>query len=251
MFCHQCQETAKNTGCTVRGVCGKTEDTANLQDLLIHTLKGLAVCARQAGDKADIMDLGRFTIRALFSTITNANFDNDRIIALIREALKKREELKKEAGLSGHLAGCGPVVLGRRGRVPAESDVRGHPRHGERRHQLAALAAPVRHEGHCSLCGPRLHPGLSMTPRSTRSCSRARGHDQGPERGRAGGDGHGMREHRGEDHGAAGQGQHGNLRQPRGHQGEHRRPHEPRHPRVRPRPEGLRGAPEADRGHGR
>ncbi len=100
MFCYQCQETAKNTGCTVRGVCGKTEDTANLQDLLIYSLKGLASCARQARGKADLMDLGRFTIRALFSTITNANFDNDRIVALIRESLKKREELKKSAGLN-------------------------------------------------------------------------------------------------------------------------------------------------------
>jgi len=100
MFCYQCQETAKNTGCTVRGVCGKTEDTANLQDLLIYSLKGLAACARQAGGKADLMDLGRFTIRAMFSTITNANFDNDRIRALVRESLKKREELKKSAGLN-------------------------------------------------------------------------------------------------------------------------------------------------------
>ena len=100
MFCYQCQETAKNTGCTVRGVCGKTEDTANLQDLLIYSLKGLAACARQAGGKADLMDLGRFTIRAMFSTITNANFDNDRIRALVRESLKKREELKESAGLN-------------------------------------------------------------------------------------------------------------------------------------------------------
>jgi hydroxylamine reductase len=100
MFCYQCQETAKNTGCTVRGVCGKTEDTANLQDLLIYTLKGLAACVRQAGDKADINDLGRFTVRALFSTITNVNFDNARIFSLVRESLKRREDLKKKAGLN-------------------------------------------------------------------------------------------------------------------------------------------------------
>jgi hydroxylamine reductase len=99
MFCYQCQETAKNTGCTVRGVCGKSEDTANLQDLLIYTLKGLAACVQQAGGKADTLELGRFTIKALFSTITNVNFDNSRITALIRESLKRREELKKQAGL--------------------------------------------------------------------------------------------------------------------------------------------------------
>ncbi|HNY65186.1 MAG TPA: hydroxylamine reductase [Deltaproteobacteria bacterium] len=100
MFCYQCQETAKNTGCTVRGVCGKTEDTANLQDLLIFTLKGLAACVQQAGDKADKLELGRFTIRALFSTITNVNFDSVRITALIRESLKRREGLKKAAGIT-------------------------------------------------------------------------------------------------------------------------------------------------------
>ncbi|HQJ09067.1 MAG TPA: hydroxylamine reductase, partial [Deltaproteobacteria bacterium] len=78
MFCYQCQETAKNTGCTVRGVCGKQEDTANLQDLLLFCLKGLAVCVRQSGSKADLNRLGRFAVKAMFSTITNVNFDNDR-----------------------------------------------------------------------------------------------------------------------------------------------------------------------------
>lgn len=100
MFCHQCQETAKNTGCTMRGVCGKMEDTANLQDLLLFCLKGLAVCVRQSGPKADMNRLGKFAIRAMFSTITNVNFDNDRITALIREALALRDELKRSAGLS-------------------------------------------------------------------------------------------------------------------------------------------------------
>ena len=50
MFCYQCQETAKNTGCTIKGVCGKSEDTANLQDLLIFALKGLAVYGEKAKD---------------------------------------------------------------------------------------------------------------------------------------------------------------------------------------------------------
>ncbi|HQG32581.1 MAG TPA: hydroxylamine reductase [Deltaproteobacteria bacterium] len=100
MFCYQCQETAKNTGCTVRGVCGKQEDTANLQDLLLFCLKGLAVCVRQSGSKADLNRLGRFAVKAMFSTITNVNFDNDRITALIRETLALRDGLKKSAGLS-------------------------------------------------------------------------------------------------------------------------------------------------------
>ena len=100
MFCYQCQETAKNAGCTVRGVCGKTDETAGLQDLLIYALRGLAVCGLEAGDRIDRNDLGRFAARAMFATITNANFDNNRIMDLIRETLRRREEIKAAAGLS-------------------------------------------------------------------------------------------------------------------------------------------------------
>jgi hydroxylamine reductase len=95
MFCYQCQETAKNTGCTIKGVCGKTEETANLQDLLIFTLKGIAVYgehARQLGLSTG--DNGRFVAGALFATITNANFDNARLIALIKEALSRKKDLQ-------------------------------------------------------------------------------------------------------------------------------------------------------------
>jgi len=96
MYCFQCQETAKNTGCTVRGVCGKTEDTANLQDLLIFVLKGIAVYAEKlAGLKLHDRAAGQFVAKALFATITNANFDNARITALIREALERRAELSR------------------------------------------------------------------------------------------------------------------------------------------------------------
>jgi len=95
MFCFQCQETAKNSGCTVRGVCGKPEETANLQDLLIHVLKGIAVY----GDRLkefDILDkeTGLFVARGLFATITNVNWDDDRFVAMIREGLKRRNQLR-------------------------------------------------------------------------------------------------------------------------------------------------------------
>jgi len=95
VFCFQCQETAKNEGCTVKGVCGKPEDTANLQDLLIHVLKGIAVY----GDRLkefDIVDreTGLFVARGLFATITNANWDDDRFVAMIREGLKRRNQLR-------------------------------------------------------------------------------------------------------------------------------------------------------------
>ncbi len=99
MFCFQCQETAKNQGCTVRGVCGKTEETANLMDLLIHVLKGVSLYGEKAVAKG-VFDLstGRFLLEALFITLTNTNFDPARISALIRKALTIRDDLKAKAG---------------------------------------------------------------------------------------------------------------------------------------------------------
>ncbi|ADD68061.1 hybrid cluster protein [Denitrovibrio acetiphilus DSM 12809] len=99
MFCYQCQETAKNTGCTVRGVCGKTDDCANLQDALIYVLKGLSVYAEAARENGAIDNkYGRFITQALFATITNANFDNAKIYKLILAACDIRDELKSLAG---------------------------------------------------------------------------------------------------------------------------------------------------------
>ncbi len=92
MFCFQCQETARNTGCTVRGVCGKKEETALLQDLLIYVCKGISMAAEHQYDQA----AGRFVTRALFATITNANFDDDRLESLIREGLAVRDRLARD-----------------------------------------------------------------------------------------------------------------------------------------------------------
>ncbi len=97
MFCFQCQETAGNKGCTVRGVCGKREDTANLQDLLIYLLKGISIWGEKASNLGiSSREVGLFIARSLFSTITNANFDSDRFISLIKEAMKIRDEIKKK-----------------------------------------------------------------------------------------------------------------------------------------------------------
>jgi len=99
MFCYQCQETVKNAGCDIKGVCGKTEETANLHDLLVYVLKGLAIYAEKAKEAGSLdIKYGRFATKALFATITNANFDNDRLISLIQEGLKLRDELKKKCG---------------------------------------------------------------------------------------------------------------------------------------------------------
>lgn len=103
MFCYQCQETAKGTGCTIAGVCGKKEDTANLQDLLVFALKGIAVVAVEAQKQGKLEDAtGLFVCQGLFATITNANFDNTRITALIKEAFAKRDALKLATGFTGN-----------------------------------------------------------------------------------------------------------------------------------------------------
>jgi hydroxylamine reductase len=96
MFCFQCQETAGNKGCTVRGVCGKQGSTADLQDLLIYSLKGCAWCAKKLGHWEKLQpDLGLFTVRSLFATITNANFDDNRISVLLEESCGRLEKLQK------------------------------------------------------------------------------------------------------------------------------------------------------------
>ena len=97
MFCYQCQETAKNEGCTIRGVCGKNEPTANLQDLLVHILKGISIY----GEKSEPVDkeAGRFIMESLFATITNANFDDDRFVELIEQALVLRDKVKAGSGV--------------------------------------------------------------------------------------------------------------------------------------------------------
>ncbi len=95
MFCFQCQETAKNQGCTVKGVCGKDNDTSNLQDLLIFNLKGIGVIANAAKAKgaATSKDAGLFVAQALFTTITNANFDEEKLVEWVQQAQKVKKEL--------------------------------------------------------------------------------------------------------------------------------------------------------------
>ena len=101
MFCYQCQETLKNQGCTVGGMCGKKENTANLQDLLIHTVKGISVVAEKAG--AVDKEVGHYVAKALFTTITNVSFDDDRLIDIIKQGLALREKIKSKHNISGDL----------------------------------------------------------------------------------------------------------------------------------------------------
>ncbi len=95
MFCFQCQETAKNQGCTIKGVCGKPEDTAELQDLLIFNLKGIAVYGKKLQEfGVQDNETALFVAKALFTTITNANFDNESLISFVKESLSRKKALQ-------------------------------------------------------------------------------------------------------------------------------------------------------------
>ncbi|MGD9771249.1 hydroxylamine reductase [Macellibacteroides fermentans] len=102
MFCYQCQEASKGIGCTIKGVCGKDDVTANRMDLLMFVMKGIAVVAeklRANGTPATAAN--HFITEGLFSTITNANFDVNSISARVTEGLKLRNDLIGKAVAAG------------------------------------------------------------------------------------------------------------------------------------------------------
>jgi len=102
MFCFQCEQTAKGEGCTKVGVCGKQPETAALQDLLVYAVKGLSLYAAE-GRKVGVTDdrIDHFTCGAIFSTLTNVDFDPDRFIELINETVKARDELNEKVKAAG------------------------------------------------------------------------------------------------------------------------------------------------------
>lgn len=105
MFCHQCQEAARNVGCSGKaGVCGKTEPVANLQDLLVYALKGVAEFNMQARKHGlNKPETDEQMLDGLFSTITNANFDGEAIKERIERAVFTRDEIKKTLKNEGKL----------------------------------------------------------------------------------------------------------------------------------------------------
>lgn len=111
MFCYQCQETIGNKGCTVNGACGKKADVANLQDLLIYSIKGMMIFRMSAPLEVRIENrdfcnqLDKFIVEKVFSTITNANFDRSYFIKAIKETIKMRESGKEQVAKMG----MGPV----------------------------------------------------------------------------------------------------------------------------------------------
>ena len=97
MFCFQCQETAKNEGCTVKGVCGKTADVANMQDLLMYLCKGIShYTVRLRANGVEMPEINKFVVDSLFMTITNANFDLSRFKVRMYIAYEMRNAAKKK-----------------------------------------------------------------------------------------------------------------------------------------------------------
>ncbi|KIX12186.1 hydroxylamine reductase [Dethiosulfatarculus sandiegensis] len=110
MFCYQCEQTARGQGCTVKGVCGKEPSTAALQDLLTYAVQGLGIVAHEARQKGvNNNQANRFTSEALFSTLTNVDFDDSRFVPLIKKAVELREAIREKAGLAP--AADGPAAF--------------------------------------------------------------------------------------------------------------------------------------------
>jgi len=132
MFCYQCEQTARGTGCTMSGVCGKDPKTAALQDLLIYATKGLAMYARRARElgvrdhEADV-----FTLEALFSAVTNVNFDPERLEMLLRRLPPLRARLKQGYHEAARKAGRTPDPLGGPAAWEPAKDPEGLVRQGE------------------------------------------------------------------------------------------------------------------------
>ncbi|MBN2442420.1 MAG: hydroxylamine reductase [Spirochaetales bacterium] len=97
MFCYQCQETAKNQGCTLNGVCGKSDEVAKLQDLLIFVSKGISFWSLKIDTKSTLQkEIDSFIVKALFTTVTNVNFDKQRIYEMIQHGISILLQAKDE-----------------------------------------------------------------------------------------------------------------------------------------------------------
>lgn len=103
MFCFQCQEAAKGSGCVLKGVCGKESTTARYMDLLLFVVRGVAVAADVLRNNRLVVEeeVNLFVTDALFATITNANFDDESILKRVRKGLVLRDRLKAQARETG------------------------------------------------------------------------------------------------------------------------------------------------------
>ncbi len=261
MFCFQCQETAKNTGCTIKGVCGKPEETANLQDMLLFVLRGMAVYGdglRQLGQPDHSHD--EFVLKGLFATITNANWADSRFVAMIEDGLKRRDSLRAaflaafkakngrecsdalpdEATWSGTAADFAAKARGVGVQRTANEDVR-----SLREMLIIGLKGIAAYAEHAAVLGYRkdeigdfMYEAMaSMTKELPVDEMIALVHEGRPDLG--------------DDDGPARRGQHLDLRSSGDHRGQYRGADQSRHPDQRPRPQGYGGTAQADRGHRR
>ena len=97
MFCFQCQETAKGTGCTIKGVCGKEAQTSKWQDLLLSVVRGVGTIQHNLGGDVS-KEVAEFLTDAMFSTITNANFDNQSILNKVDKGIALKKQLLSRKG---------------------------------------------------------------------------------------------------------------------------------------------------------
>ncbi len=162
MFCYQCEQTAKGTGCTVQGVCGKQPEVAALQDLLLYTLMGLSQVATE-GRKAAVIDreTNVFTVKAAFSTLTNVDFDPDRFAGLINEAVALRDQLKEKVKAAGGNIGFADGACRVQTRIhPRWADSAGAGRRpeilsrGQSRYSVLEAHGSLRHQRGQRLCRP-------------------------------------------------------------------------------------------------
>jgi hydroxylamine reductase len=132
MFCYQCEQTSKGMGCTVMGVCGKDPETAALQDLLLYSTEGISMYAHRARDLgAKVRDIDVFTIKALFSTVTNVDFDPERLKGYLMEAAEVRDRAKSLYEDACKKAGKTPEKLGGPALWQPAEDIDGLVKQGE------------------------------------------------------------------------------------------------------------------------
>lgn len=136
MFCYQCEQTAKGQGCTIKGVCGKDAETSNLQDLIMYGVKGLAQYAHRAR-KLGVIDreIDTFTIEAIFTTVTNVNFDPQRLEEIVTKLSVLKDKAKRLYEEASAQAGVPVEVLGGAATWQAAADFDGLAKQAE----LAAI----------------------------------------------------------------------------------------------------------------
>ncbi len=142
MFCYQCEQTAKGSGCTKQGVCGKEAETATLQDLLVYATKGIGAYAHRARRLGAIdAEIDVFVVEALFSTVTNVNFDADRLEPQVRRGADLRDRAKALYEQACQKTGQTPEKLSGPAAWTPAADREGLIRQGE------AIGIPTRKEG--------------------------------------------------------------------------------------------------------